>query len=308
MTLTTITKFSRQPRAGLISACVVTRNACALLKNYLESLINSINETYDLEIIVVDNDSNDDTALMLRRDFPNAQYIFQQPGIGFTKGINLAISASRGDLILIATPSTMVIADAVPQLIQYLKNHHEVGVVGPKVLNLDGTTQYSSKKMPHPKIALLHTLRLFGIKNANKTLNEYFLYDYIVEEPILVTSLTMSLLLTRRAVFEDVGFLDENLFVWASDVDWCYNVEKSKWKQVFLPNIAVYHMRNSVSKKQPFANLVHYHRDLKTFYRKHYAKDGSFLENLFWEILLQIRFLFQIARYLFVKHDNYSYY
>ncbi len=308
MTIPAITKFLHPPRAGLISACIVTRNSYTLLKNYLDSLIKSIDGVYDLEIIVIDNDSTDGTAAMLHHDYPNAQYHLKQPGVGFTKAINFAISASQGDLILIATPSTLVVADAIPRLIRYLKDHHEVGVVGPKVLNLDGTTQHSSKKMPHPRVALLHTLRLFGIKKANKILNEYFLYDYISEEPLLVTSLTMSLLMTRRAVLEDVGFLDENLFVWASDVDWCYNVEQSKWKQVFLPNIAVYHVRNSVSKKQPFANLVHYHRDLKTFYRKHYAKDEGFLENFFWELLLQVRFILQIARYFFIKHDDYSYY
>jgi len=299
--------FSHQEK-GLISICVVTRNAQELLKSYLDSVVASIGEASKFEIIVVDNDSSDNTEEMLKKNFPEAVYLFQRPGVGFTKGINKAIETSKGEFILIATPSTEIISDAIPHLKNYLLENPDAGVVCPKILHQDGSTQYSSKKMPTPKVALLHTLYLFGLMPAGDTLNEYFLYNYDSDHSKEVTSLTMSLMLARRKVFEDVGFLDEDLFIWASDVDWCFKVENTNWKQFFIPAAKVYHRRNRVSKKQPFTNLIHYHKDLRKFYNKHFAKSNSFIFNLLWEILLQARLVTQMIRYFFVNSDDYSYY
>ena len=308
MNASTSPNFLFETKKGTISACIVTRNACASLQGYLDSLIKSVGEVAELDIIVVDNDSTDSTQAMLKEDFPRAQHIFCKPGIGFSKGINTALAASRGEFILIATPSTEITGDAIPMLLNYLRKFDDVGVVGPKVLNQNGSTQHSSKKMPNPKVAMLHTLYLFGIIPPRKLLNEYFLYDYKSDEPLKVDSLTMSLMLARRKVFEDVGLLDEELFAWSSDVDWCYRVENSQWKQIFIPMARVVHRRSSVSNKQPFTNLMHYHRDLKYFYNKHFAKKNGLFINFLWSLMLQARFVMQIARYILKRDRDYSFY
>jgi N-acetylglucosaminyl-diphospho-decaprenol L-rhamnosyltransferase len=300
--------FSTTEKKGMISVCIVTRNASSALKRYLDSLLASVGDKTEVEIIVVDNESTDDTRELLEKNYPGVKHIYRHPGVGFTKGINTAIAASSGEFILIATPSTEIIGNAIPQLLDFLKKFPAVGTVGPKVLHPDGSTQYSSKKMPTPKVALLHTLYLFGLIRSSTILDEYFLFNYEAEEPLEVTSLTMSLLLARRAVFEDVGLLDESLFVWASDVDWCYEVEKSAWKQFFLPAARVFHRRNSVSKKQPYSNLLYYHQDLDTFYKKHFAHQNGPLINSLWWVMLQVRLVAQTLRYIFFKNDDYSFY
>jgi GT2 family glycosyltransferase len=300
--------FRFAQKKNLISACIVTRNASDALKRYLDSLTKSVRDTAELEMIVVDNDSSDDTKEMLRDHFPQAKHIFRQPGVGFSKGINEAIANSQGEFILIATPSTEITENTISILLNHLLNHQETGVVGPKIINPDGSTQHSSKKMPTPKVAMLHTLYLFGAIRSNKILNEYFLYDYTSNDTLEVTSLTMSLMLARRKVFEDVGVLDENLFAWSSDVDWCFRVEHSQWKQLFIPSAIAIHRRSSVSKKQPFTNLMHYHRDLQFFYQKHYAQKNGWLLDFIWYILLQIRFVMQVARYVFRGGRDYSFY
>ena len=297
-------KFLHECQRGLISACVVTRNAQDSLKQYLDSLVKSNAGQHLLEIIVVDNDSSDETKTMLERDYPQAQYIFCQPGVGFSKGINLALSASRGEFIVIATPSTEILADAVPALLNFLERDEMIGVVGPKVVGLTGDTQHSSKKMPTPKVAMLHTLYRLGIIRSNKILNEYFLFNYESEQPLQVESLTMSLMLARRKTFEDVGFLDESLFAWASDVDWCYRLEQlNKWQQWFVPAAKVVHRRSSVSKKQPYTNLKYYHRDLEVFYQKYYASNAPWIVNVLWHLMLQVRFGIQILRFNLTKED-----
>lgn len=293
---------------GLVSACIVTRNARESLHRYLTSIQKSAGEEIPLEIIVVDNESSDDTEAMLREQFPQAKYFYQKPGVGFSKGINLAIQNSTGEFILIATPSTEVLPDCLPKLLDFLKKSEQIGLAGPKIIHPDGSTQHSSKKMPHPKVAMLHTLYLLGAIRSSKLLDEYFLLNYQSDAPIQVESLTMSLLLARRAVFEDVGLLDETLFAWASDVDWCYRVHQTrKWEQWFVPTAIAIHRRSAVSKKQPFVNLKYYHRDLKTFYQKHYARHTPWVINLLWYILLEARFYAQVIRYFLTK-ESFSFY
>ncbi len=293
---------------GLVSACIVTRNASESLYRYLNSLKNSAGDSIPLEIIVVDNESSDDTETMLKENFPQAKYFYQKPGVGFSKGINIAIQNSSGEFIFIATPSTEILPGCLPQLLGFITQSDRVGLVGPKIIHPDGSTQHSSKKMPHPKVAMLHTLYLLGFIRSSKILDEYFLLSYDSDSPLRVESLTMSLLLTRRLVFDDVGLLDEDLFAWASDVDWCYRVEQiGKWEQWFVPKAIAIHRRSSVSKKQPFVNLKYYHRDLKVFYQKHYASRIPWLLNIAWYILLEIRFYAQVIRYFLTK-ESFSFY
>jgi GT2 family glycosyltransferase len=293
---------------GLLSVCVVTRNASELLKRLLTSINNSLGDHPKVEFIIVDNDSSDDTGAMLEEYFPGSKHLFFQPGIGFSKGINRALSQAKGEFVLIATPSTEVLGDAIPQMVSYFAEFEDVGIVGPKVIYPDGTTQHSSKKMPHPKVAMLHTLYMFGLIRLNKILEEYFLYGYESDEPLEVESLTMSLLICRRAVFEQVGLLDENLFAWASDVDWCNRVTETNWRQMFIPATKVVHRRSSVSKKQPITNLIHYHRDLQYFYNKHYQKSNGAIVNLLWRFMLNLRLLVQIFRFTFRRDGNFSFY
>lgn len=303
-----ITPPQKEIKKGLVSACIVTRNASESLYCYLNSLKNSAGDSIPLEIVVVDNESTDDTETMLKENFPQARYFYQKPGVGFSKGINIAMQNSTGEFILIATPSTEILPDCLPQLLGFLEKSDRTGLVGPKIIHPDGSTQHSSKKMPHPKVAMLHTLYLLGFIRSSKILNEYFLLNYDSAAPLRVESLTMSLLLARRIVFDEVGLLDENLFAWASDVDWCYRVEQTgKWEQWFAPAAIAIHRRSSVSKKQPFVNLKYYHRDLKVFYQKHYASRMPWLLNMAWYILLEVRFYAQVVRYFLTK-ESFSFY
>lgn len=279
-----------------------------MLCNCLRSMTASVGDAATLEVIVVDNESTDDTQLMLAREFPGASYVRFEPGVGFSRGINAAVSRSKGEFIMLGTPSTEILGQAIPVLLDYLIRHQTVGVVGPKVLNPDGSTQHSSKKMPTPKVAMLHTLHQLGLIAAHPLLKEYFLLDYESDEPLEVTSLTMSLMLARRRVFDDVGPLDDTLFAWSSDVDWCYRVEHSRWGQVFLPTAKVVHRRSSVSKKEPFRNLRHYHRDLRRFYQMHYAAQHGPLVGWLWEVALQARFVAHVAKYMLGGSQDYSFY
>jgi hypothetical protein len=292
----------------LVSACIVTRNAKDVLEKYLTSLLASAGNTTSLELIVVDNESTDGTQEMLARRFPQAQHLYCSPGIGFSKGINAAIQASSGEYILIATPSTQLLPNCFPALLDFIAKSKKIGVVGPKIIHPDGSIQFSSKKMPGPKIAMLHTLYLLGLLRSSHVLNEYFLFNYTSEEPLLVESLTMSLLLAKRAVFDEIGLLDETLFAWSSDVDWCHRVQQSgHWEQWFVPTAVAIHHRSSVSKKQPFTNLKYYHQDLKRFYEKHFAANSSWYINFFWYRMLEMRFAAQVIRYLISK-EGFSFY
>lgn len=266
---------------GLVSVCVVTRNASDSLRACLQSICTSA-QSQPLEIIVVDNDSTDETHAMLQQDFPQARLIHNKPGLGFSKGINQAWQHARGEYVLISTPSSRPQGHCLEAMVQYLATHDDVGLVGPRITNRDGITQYSSKKFPSPRLAFWKMLHNFHLIRDNRMIRDHFFMDCKEDEPVEVESITMAFLLSRWEVGLELGLLDEYFFTWASDVDWCHRVNQSQWRQIFLPMFQTIHMRSSVSNKEPLVNGVLYYNDLKRFYLKYFWPKYSLPENLFW--------------------------
>jgi GT2 family glycosyltransferase len=153
--------------SGLVSVCVVTHNTAPLLLDCLRSIVADAADVCDLEVIVVDNDSNDGTGEMIQAFLPNAKYFLNRPGVGFTRGINQAFCNSCGEFILITTPGTRALPGALRALLEVLQSRPDVGLVGPSTFNADGTPQYTSKRFPSPSIALLRSLEIVGTCGAN---------------------------------------------------------------------------------------------------------------------------------------------
>ncbi|MGD8753574.1 MAG: glycosyltransferase, partial [Anaerolineales bacterium] len=128
-----------------LSVCIVTYQALDFLKDCLQSVIdNTLDKSY--EIIVVDNCSQDGTIEMLQQEFPGVRLIENDDNYGFSRPLNQALRAARGRNLLSLNPDTYVHSGALDLLVDYLDDHPDVGIVGPKVLNRDGTLQKQSRR------------------------------------------------------------------------------------------------------------------------------------------------------------------
>jgi N-acetylglucosaminyl-diphospho-decaprenol L-rhamnosyltransferase len=183
--------------------------------------------------------------------------------LGFARANNRGIQASRGRYILLLNSDTVVPEGALAHLASFMDQHPDVGASGPRLLRPDGTPQpYSFGGDP--------TLRYLLARDLKQALFHRHLHDWgtgIVQEVDWVSG---ACLLVRRQVIEQVGLLDENIFMYFEDTDWCLRMRRAGWKVYFNPGVEVIHVGGQSLAKNPSAQRSYY-RSLEYFYAKHYG-------------------------------------
>jgi GT2 family glycosyltransferase len=296
-----------------ISICITTLNASAYLRNCLKSIwaqpsyLCLANETaaeftalapspvapktLSFELIIVDNASTDDTLRMLQDEFPAAMIIRNDKNEGFTHPINQALSQSKGRYMLVLNPDTIVMPGAINKLVNYMDDHPEVGICGPKVLNRDGSLQKACKRgVSRPWAAFSYFLGLSSIFPHSKFFGGYLL-NYLDEDAIHeVDGVSGSCMLIRRQVVEDIGMLDERYFAYQEDADYCFQVKKAGWKVVYLPSAQIIHFGGQGgSRVQPYRSIIEWHRSYYLYYRKNLSREYFFLFNWFYYFLMGVK-------------------
>jgi len=276
-----------------LSIVIVNQNSGEFLSQLLPSLYETPCEVA-FEVWVVDNNSTDGSLEMVARRFPQVQLIVNQVNRGFAAANNQALKKSRGRYILLLNPDTVLKPRALDIMVYFLDNHGEVGAVGPKLLNPDGTVQLSSKFFPTPKVAILKTLGVDRIFPEQPTLKKHFLGPEAHEEVREVESLQASCLMARREMVDEVGPLDERFFMYCEDIDWCRRMREKGWKLYFLPEAQALHYRGGSTNKDSYRVIIIYHQSLYRFYKKYYAPETFWLLNyaFYGGLLLRLAFKF----------------
>lgn len=252
-----------------LSIVIVTWNARDVLLDCLASIEREILGRKDAgaiatETLVVDNGSADGTVEAVRERFPWAQLLALPENLGFAGGNNVGLAKAAGRHAVLLNSDTVVLPDALESCVRFLDAHPDVGVVGPQLLNPDGTKQNCVHNFPSlatelvPK-GLLETLwpRSFPSKR----------YDH--PEPIDVEAVLGACLFVRREVLEQVGPMPEDYFFFLEETDWCWRIREAGWRVVHLPEPRVIHVHGASTKKKiPARTRIEYHRSLYHFFRK----------------------------------------
>ncbi|MDQ2785764.1 MAG: glycosyltransferase family 2 protein [Chloroflexota bacterium] len=227
-----------------ISIIIVSRNTREVLRACLRS-IHDQSDGYMIETIVVESDSHDDTAAMVRGAFPAV--ILLEPGenTGFARGTNLGIKRACGDAILLLNPDTELTAGALAALHRALFADPVVGVVGPLLRYPDGTIQPSRRRFPTLATALVESTLVQEWWPDHPALARYYRADLPDDVAQDVDWLVGACLLVRREVFAAVGLLDERLFLYAEEPEWCWRVRRAGWRVRFVPEAEVRHHEGS---------------------------------------------------------------
>jgi GT2 family glycosyltransferase len=205
---------------------------------------------------------------MVRENFPQVHLVENRENVGFARANNQALQRCTGKYILLLNPDTLVESGALQSMVDFLDNHHEVGAVGPKILNPDGSLQISS----HPRPTIFRELwRLFHLD----TLLPYARYPmtkWAINQPQDVDIVGGACLLLRKDVLEQVGFLDENFFIYSEEIDLCYRIQQAGWRIYWVPEAEIVHFGGQSTRQIPTEMFLHlYHSNIK-FFRKHYGK------------------------------------
>jgi GT2 family glycosyltransferase len=274
-----------------ISVVIVGWNASHYLKLCLESLA-AAPPCRSMEVFVVDNASTDGTAEMIASEFPRVKLIKSAENFGFSRGNNVAIRQCQGRYVALVNPDVIVLPGCLDTLADFLDKHPKVGNVGPRVLNGDMSLQVSCRQFPTPWNNFCSAT---GLSNAFKRSRFFageqmcfFPHDRTTTVDVLVGCFSM----IRREALDVVGLLDENLFMYGDDVDWCRRCWNAGWEVVFYPGAQAIHYRGKTTAPYPVRFAVAQQRSVLYYWSKHHS---------FWGVLgIQTIVLFHhLLRYWF---------
>lgn len=253
-----------------ISVVIVGWNARHYLELCLQSLAGAPPHR-SMGIIVVDNASADGSAEMIEARFPHVKLIRSKENLGFAKGNNVGIRQCQGRYIALVNPDVIVFPGCLDALADFLDQNPKVGNVGPRVLNPDMSMQSTCRKFPTLWNNFCSATSLSTtFKNSRIFAGEhmfYFPHDRTLPVDVLVGCFSM----IRRETFDEVGLLDEDLFMYGDDVDWCRRCWNAGWQVFFFPGARAIHDRGKITAPYPVRFAVAQQKSVLTYWRKHHG-------------------------------------
>lgn len=264
-----------------LSILIVNWNVKALLRDCLASIDRGRGDLH-LEVIVVDSASADGSQAMVEVEFPWVTLLACDENVGFARGNNLAIAQANGRYILLLNPDTVVLQDALATMVAYLEAEPQVGVVGAQLLNGDGTIQSSRRRFPTLATAFFESTWLESLAPA-RLLNRYYVTDVPPDQIAEVDWLVGACLMTRCAVVEQVGGLDEAYFMYSEELDWCRRVKDAGWRIVYLPAAQIIHYVGKSSEQAVVARHINFQRAKLRYFRKYHGRfPAALLRSFLW--------------------------
>lgn len=264
-----------------LSILVINWNTIDLLNDCLRTTEENLGDLA-AEIIVVDNASSDGSPEMVEERFPNVTLIKNQENRGFAAANNQAMDIAGGEYVLLLNSDTLVHGDVLVKSVEYLDTHPEVGAMGCKVLNRDGTTQLTCSQYPSLTNILLS---LSGLEKLSrpKFLGRYHMTDWQRDTERPVDVISGCYLAVRAEVIQTVGKLDEDFFFFGEETDWCRRISKAGWQLRLAPIGTITHFGGgSVSK-------LNHQRDvmLSSAMVRLHRKNGGLVPGIFaWLLTL----------------------
>jgi GT2 family glycosyltransferase len=222
-----------------LSVVIVSWNVREFLAACLDSIKVHASDL-NIEVIVVDSYSSDGTVEMVRARYQWVRFLPQSTNIGFTRGNNLGLAAAQGRHLMLLNPDTEVVGDALSRMVHYLDEHPDVGVVGPRTLNSDGSTQSTRRRFPTFVTALFESTWLQPIA-PRPVLDRYYARDIADNDIADVDWVQGSALMMRRKAYAQIGGLDERYVMFSEEMDWCKRVRNAGWRVVYLGDATIIH-------------------------------------------------------------------
>jgi len=249
------------------------------VRHFLELCVLSTQkalENLDAEIIVIDNNSSDDSCTMMKQRFPNVKLIENKENLGFPKGNNIGVAQAKGEYICILNPDTVVAEDTFEKVLAFAKNQTDLGIVGCKLV--DGTGNFlpeSKRGVPTPWVAFTKIFGLYKWFPKTKLFNNYYAQYLSENETGKVPILVGAFMLMQRELYNEVGGFDENCFMYSDDIDLSYTVLlKGKSNYYFHETTVIHYKGESTVKDGTY--MLRFQEAMNFFYKKHFKISAFF--------------------------------
>ncbi|MFQ5752125.1 MAG: glycosyltransferase [bacterium] len=275
-------------RLPQLSVIIVNYN----VKDFLGQTLISVKKALkgiSSEIIVVENASSDGSGAFIRQRFPDVKLIENKKNLGFAKASNQGLRAARGDYLVLLNPDTIVQEDTFRRMLAYYKKHPDIGILGCKILNPDGSLQLACRRsFPTPWVAFTKLSGLSRLFPHSKLFGKYNLTYLDPDRACEVEAISGSFMMIHRKILRDVGYLDEAFFLYGEDLDWCYRIREKGWKVQYVPDTKIIHFKGQSSKRAQFDQLKVFYQAMSLFVQKHFKQKYLFMS--YWLLCTAIWF------------------
>ncbi|MFA5031651.1 MAG: glycosyltransferase family 2 protein [bacterium] len=250
----------------------------------------------DFEIIVVDNASTDGSIELIRKKFPFVRLIKNSGNVGFARATNQAIPRTKGEYILFLNPDVIPQWNAIQSLVDFLEHTQNVGCVGGKLLNTNGSIQFSCRSFPNYINVFFGRQSLLSKLFPKSPFHKSFLLTEIDHNKTQkVDWIIGACILTKREILEQIGYLDETFFLFLEDTDFCYRIKKAGFDTIYFPDALFYHSYGaSINRFWVKSNIAH-NISMYRFFKKHY--NPNVITRLIAMMFLTIRVLVMTCIY-----------
>jgi len=294
-------RFSDRTTSIRFDVVIVNYNAGDLLRRCVQSLLA---RSLARSVVVSDNGSVDASLTSLRAAFwdrPDLITLENNANLGFGRACNIGYTLTHAPYILFINPDCIVSPGSVERLITVLEQHPDMGMVGPMILNPDGSEQIGARRTtPTPGRAFI---KAFGLSRAAAVWPGLFKDFNLQKEPVPtqptdVDAISGACMLVRRTAVDQVGLFDEGYFMHCEDLDWCMRFRLAGWRVVFVPDAVVMHEKGVSSRSRPVFVEWHKHRGMARYYRKFFSSRYPLILMPFVMLAIWARFGVVALRHL----------
>lgn len=265
-----------------LAIVIVSWNVAPLLRACLDSILHAPDVSardgqlhvgqHHAEIWVVDSASSDGSATMVEQHYPQVRLIACETNVGFTAGNNLALRRCDSRYLLLLNPDTEIVGEALSSMMGYMERHPEIGLLGPQLCYPGGAPQSSRRRFPTLAMALMESTLLEQWWPDNRWARAYRLADAPVDVIQPVDWVTGACMLVRHKAVERVGLMDEDLFMYSEELDWCRRLIDDGWRVVYYPCAVVVHHEGQSAGQVAAARDVYFHSSKIHYFCKHHGR------------------------------------
>lgn len=275
-----------------LSIIIVSWNVRDLLAECLNSISDTSPDDLKIEVIVVDSASGDDTVKMLQSRYPDVIVKACAENVGFTRGNNIGFSMASGRHLLLLNPDTVVLGNALVQMVAYLEANPDVGIVGPHTFNSDRTTQSSCRRFPTLSLAFFESTWLQPYA-PRKMLDHYYVAEKPDDGVFDVDWVQGSALMARREVYVKIGGLDTGYIMFSEEMDWCKRAKLAGWRVVYVGTAEIIHHGGKSTEQVAARKHIHFQESKLRYFRKHHGSAAArvlrvfLLASYMWQISVE---------------------
>lgn len=254
------------------------------VRYFLEQCVLSVQkalENIDGEIIVIDNNSSDDSCAMMKELFPNVKLIENKENLGFPKGNNIGVAKAKGKYICILNPDTVVAEDTFTKILnsQFIIHNSQLGIIGCKLI--DGTGNFlpeSKRGIPTPWVAFT---KIFGLYKISNVFGKYYAQHLTENQSGKVDILVGAFMVMKRELYNEIGGFDENCFMYSDDIDLSFMALKNGKSNFYFHETTVIHYKGeSTIRDEKY--MKRFQEAMNFFYSKHFKT--SIIFDVFMKI------------------------